>query len=147
MAEKVVYHPEYWGGKKLVYPNVPLEGPKFSRSVVVGNLIFLSGCQGANDETQKVETMVFEEQMVNALNKIRRAMEEAGSSMNNLVKVTMLLKNREDYPKMRRTEYEYYRKHAPMLVENPPASTVMLVELGKPEYLLEIDVVGVVKRG
>ena len=74
-------------------------------------------------------------------------MEEAGSSMNNLVKVTTLLKNREDYPKMRRTEYEYYRKHAPMLVENPPASTVMLVELGKPEYLLEVDVVGVVKRG
>src|SRR4030067_2737156 len=116
MAEKVVYYPAFWGGKKLVYPNVPPESPKFSRSVVAGNLIFVSGCQGANDETQRVETMVFEDQMVNAFNKVRRAIEDAGSSMNNLVKVTMLLKNREDYPRMRRTEFEYYRKNAPMLV-------------------------------
>ena len=146
MGDKVIYYPEYWGGKKLVYPNVPAEGPKFSRSVVVGNLIFISGCQGANDETQEVETDNFEIQMVNALEKIKRAMEETGSSMNNLVKVTMLLKNRKDYPIMRRTEFEFYRKHAPLLVENPPASTVMLVELGKPEYLIEIDATGVIAR-
>lgn len=146
MGDKVIYYPEYWGGKKLIYPNVPAEGPKFSRSVVVGNLIFISGCQGANDETQQVDTDVFEEQMLNALEKIKRAMEETGSSMNNLVKVTMLLKNREDYPIMRRTEFEYYQKHAPLLVENPPASTVMIVDLGKPEYLIEIDVTGVIAR-
>jgi len=146
MGDKVIYYPEYWGGKKLVYPNVPAEGPKFSRSVVVGNLVFISGCQGANDETQEVETDNFEIQMVNALEKIKRAMEETGSSMNNLVKVTMLLKNRKDYPIMRRTEFEFYRKHAPLLVENPPASTVMLVELGKPEYLIEIDATGVIAR-
>ena len=146
MGDKVIYYPEYWGGKKLVYPNVPAEGPKFSRSVVVGNLVFISGCQGANDETQEVETDNFEIQMVNALEKIKRAMEEIGSSMNNLVKMTMLLKNREDYPIMRRTEFEFYQKHAPLLVENPPASTVMLVELGKPEYLIEIDATGVIAR-
>lgn len=146
MGDKVIYYPEYWGGKKLVYPNVPAEGPKFSRSVVVGNLVFISGCQGANDETQEVETDNFEIQMVNALEKIKRAMEETGSSMNNLVKMTMLLKNREDYPIMRRTEFEFYQKHAPLLVENPPASTVMLVELGKPEYLIEIDATGVIAR-
>jgi len=146
MGDKVIYYPEYWGGKKLVYPHVAAESPKFSRSVVVGNLIFISGCQGANDETQQVDTDVFEEQMINALEKIKRAMEEAGSSMNNLVKVTMLLKNREDYPAMRRTEFEYYQKHAPLLVENPPASTVMIVDLGRPEYLIEIDVIGVIAR-
>lgn len=146
MGEKVIYYPEYWGGKKLAYPHVPAEWGKFSRSVVVGNLIFVSGCEGQNDETVKVETMVFEEQMVIALDKVRRAMEEAGSSMNNIVKVLMLLKNLEDYPRMRRTELEYYQKYAPLLVENPPASTVMQVNLGKPEYLIEIDVTGVISR-
>lgn len=146
MGDKVIYYPEYWGGEKLAYPHVPAESAKFSRSVVVGNLIFLSGCQGANDETMEVETDVFEEQMVNALDKIRRAMEEAGSSMNNLVKVLMLFKNREDYPRMRKTELEYYQKYAPLLVENPPASTVMVANLGKPEYLIEIDAIGVVSR-
>ena len=36
-------------GKKLPYPHVPAEAPKFSRSVVAGNLIFVSGCEGLND--------------------------------------------------------------------------------------------------
>jgi len=146
MDQKVTYYPEYWGGKKLAYPHVPAESPKFARSVVVGNLIFISGCQGQNDETVKIETNVFEEQMVIALDKVRGAMEEAGSSMNNVIKTLMLLKNLEDYPRMRKTELEYYQKYAPLLVENPPASTFMQVNLAKPEFLFEIDVIGVVSR-
>jgi len=147
MAEQVKFYPEYWGGKKLAYPNFPPESPKFSRSVVAGNLIFISGCQGQNDETITLETDRFEEQMVIALDKVRHAMEEAGSSMNNVIKTLMLLKHLEDYPRMRKTELEYYQKHAPMLVEDPPASTFMVVDLAKPGFLVEIDVVGVVSRG
>jgi 2-iminobutanoate/2-iminopropanoate deaminase len=140
-------YPEYWGGKKLAYPHVAPEAGKFSRSVVVGNLIFVSGCQGMNPETLKTETDVFEEQMVIALDKVRMAMEEAGSSMNNVVRTLMLLKHLEDYPRMRKTELEYYQKHAPFLVDNPPASTFMqVVSLGKPEFLVEIDVIGVISR-
>jgi 2-iminobutanoate/2-iminopropanoate deaminase len=115
--------------------------------VVAGNLIFVSGCQGQNDELVKVETDVFEEQMWVALEKVRACMEEAGSSMNNVIKTLMMLKHLEDYPKMRATELKYYQEYAPMLVENPPASTFMQVGLAKPEFLVEIDVVGVISRG
>jgi len=146
MSHKVIHYPEYWAGKKLSYPNVPAEAGKFSRSVVVGNLIFISGCQGANDEAARVETMVFEEQMEIALGKIRRALEEAGSSMSNLVKNLIMLKNLKDYPVMRRTELAYYQKYAPFLVDNPPVSSVLGVQLGKPEYLVEIESIGVISR-
>lgn len=64
----------YWGRKKLVYPNSPSEAPKFANSVVVGNLIFVSGCQGQNDETMQVKTDVFEEQMIIALDEVRKCM-------------------------------------------------------------------------
>jgi 2-iminobutanoate/2-iminopropanoate deaminase len=114
---------------------------------VVGNLIFVSGCQGMNPETLKTETDVFEEQMIIALDKVKLAMEEAGSSMNNVVRTLMLLKNLEDYPRMRKTELGYYQKYAPFLVDNPPASTFMQVaSLAKPEFLVEIDVIGVISR-
>lgn len=147
MAQKVKYYPEYWAGKKLSYPNVPAESPKFARSVVVGNLVFISGCQGQNDETLKIETVVFEEQMRIALDKVRKAMEEVGSSMNNVIKTLILLKNLEDYSRMRRTELEYYQKYAPTLVDYPPASTFLQVaSLAKPEFLVEIDVIGVLSR-
>lgn len=146
MSETVKYYPAYWGGKKLAYPNVAPESPKFANSVVAGNLIFVSGCQGQNDETVTLETDVFEEQMTIALDKVRMCMEEAGSCMDNVIKTLILLKNLEDYPKMRKTELEYYQKHAPRLVEEPPASTFMVVGLAKPQFLVEIDVVGVVSR-
>jgi 2-iminobutanoate/2-iminopropanoate deaminase len=146
MGQKVIHYPEYWAGKKLTYPNVPAEAGKFSRSIVAGNLVFISGCQGANDETARVETMVFEEQMEIALAKIRRALEEAGSSMNNLIKNLIILKDLKDYPAMRRTEFAYYQKHAPFLIGNPPVSSVLGAQLGKPEYLVEIESVGVISR-
>jgi enamine deaminase RidA (YjgF/YER057c/UK114 family) len=145
MDQKVIHYPEYWAGKKLSYPNVPAKAWKFSRSIVVGNLIFISGCQGANDETARVETMVFEEQMEIALGKIPHALEEAGSSMNNLVNLIML-KDLKDYPAMRRTKLAYYQKYAPFLIDNPPVSSVLGAQLGRPEYLLEIESMGVISR-
>ena len=85
--------------------------------------------------------------MVSVLDKVRAAMEEVGSSMNNVVKTLMLLRNLDDYPLMRRTELEYYQKHAPLLVDEPPVSTFMQVaSLAKPEFLVEVDVIGVLKR-
>ena len=146
MSEQVKFYPEYWAGKKLNYPNFPPEAPKFARSVVAGNLVFISGCQGQNDEKLELETDVFEEQMTIALDKVRHAMEEVGSSMENVIKTLMMLKNLEDYPRMRKCELEYYQKYAPRLVEDPPASTFMQVGLAKPGFLVEIDVIGVVSR-
>lgn len=141
------YFPEYWDGKKLAYPNVPKEHPKFARSIVVGNLIFVSGCTGQDTITGRPTAQTFEEQMIMALDKVGMAMKEAGSSMDNIVKTVMLVKRQSDYAKMRTTEVEYYLKHAPHLAENPPASTFIApVSLAKPEFLIEIDVIGVVDR-
>ena len=146
MGNEVIFHPAYWGGKKLCHPHVPPEAGKFSQSVVVDNLIFVSGCQGQNDETLTISDD-FVEQMNTALEKVRKAMETAGSCMDNVIKTAILLKDVADYPVMRRTELEFYQKCAPKLVEDPPASTLMEVGLDKPEYLVEIEVIGVMSRG
>jgi 2-iminobutanoate/2-iminopropanoate deaminase len=141
------YYPEYWVGKKLAYPHVSKESPKFARSIVAGNLIFVSGCTGQDTIGGGPTPDNFEDQMTMAMNKVKMAMEEAGSSLENIVKTVMLIKRRDDYPRMRKTEVEYYIKHAPYLVENPPASTFMVPDsLAKPEFLIEMDVIGVVNR-
>jgi len=141
------YYHEYWDGKKLAYPHVPKESPKFARSIVVGNLVFISGCTGQDTITGKPTAKGFEAQMKMALQKVKMAMEEVGSSMENIVKTVMLVKRLGDYPMMRKTEVEYYLKHAPYLVENPPASTFIApASLAKPEFLVEVDVIGVIRR-
>ncbi len=147
MTWDVKYYAEYWDGKRLAYPHVPKESPKFARSMVVGNLVFVSGCTGQDTITGKPTAEKFEDQMTMALTKVKMAMEEAGSSMENVVKTVMLVKRLEDYSKMRRTEVEFYERHAPHLVENPPASTFIApASLAKPEFLVEVDVIGVIRR-
>ncbi|MFC1910417.1 Rid family hydrolase [Chloroflexota bacterium] len=147
MDWEVKYYPDYWVGRKLAYPHVPKEAPKFARTMVIGNLIFVSGCTGQDTIKGTPTSDKFEDQMNMALLKVKMAMEEAGSSMDNVVKTVMLVKNLSEYPKMRRTEVEYYINNAPFLIDNPPASTFIApASLAKPEFLIEIDVIGVLDR-
>ena len=127
-------YPLFYAGKKQ----------RFARSVVVGNLVFVSGSSGRTMETGEVSSDNFKEQMIVALDKIRGALEETGSSMNNIVKTVIYIKHLEDYQLMRDTELEYYKKYAPSLVEEPPASTCMQpASLAKPSMLVEIDIIAV----
>jgi 2-iminobutanoate/2-iminopropanoate deaminase len=129
-------YPLYYAGQKQ----------KFARSVVVGDLVFLSGSSGRTMETGDVSSDDVREQMIVSLDKIRAALEECGSSMDHIVKTVMYLKNREDYDVMRATEQEYYHKYAPGLIEEPPASTFMQpMSLARPSMLVEIDVVACLK--
>ena len=132
--------------KKITYPLI-YAGKKqqFARSVVVGNLVFVSGSSGRTMETGDVSSDKLVDQMTVALDKIRGALAEAGTSMENLVKTTILLKRLEDYPLMRQTEREYWQKYAPGLLEDPPASTFMQPNsLSQPNMLVEFDVVAMI---
>ena len=129
-------YPLYYGGQKQ----------KFARCVVVGDLVFLSGMSGRTMETGDVSSDYVKEQMLVALDKVRGALNEAGSSMDHIVKTTIYLKDVKNYDIMRQTEYEYWQKYAPGLIEEPPASTfVMPASLARPSMLVEIDVVACLK--
>jgi 2-iminobutanoate/2-iminopropanoate deaminase len=112
-------------------------------AVSAGNLLFLSGCDGSAGA--EVASRSIEQQIVAALDKVRAAMERAGSSMNKIVKTTVMLRRLEDYPAMRSTELAYYKQHAPHLVAHPPACTFMQVPAigDDPNALFQIDAIGV----
>jgi 2-iminobutanoate/2-iminopropanoate deaminase len=133
--------------KKKTYPLYYAgEQQHFARSVVVGDLVFLSGMSGRTMETGNVSSGNVKEQMLVALDKVRAALEEAGSSMEHIVKTVVYLKDVKDYAVMRATEWEYYQKYAPGLIEEPPASTFMMpASLARDNMLVEIDVVACLK--
>ncbi len=133
--------------KKKTYP-LYYAGEKqhFARSVVVGDLVFLSGMSGRTMETGSVSSGDLKEQILVALDKVRAALEEAGSSMDHIVKTVIYLKDVKDYDLMRATEWEYWQKYAPGLIEQPPASTFMMpASLARANMLVEIDVVAILK--
>ncbi len=134
--------------KKKTYP-LEYAGVKqrYATCVVVGDLVFCSGMTGRTPETGDVSSDNVAEQMVVALDRVRKALEQTGSSMENLVKTVIYLKEMKDYQSVRDAEFEYYREHCPLLAEEPPASTVVqVVSLARPRVLVEVDVVAVIPR-
>ena len=115
---------------------------QFSRSVRVGNLLLISGMEGGNPFTGTVDTGDVVEQTNIVMNKLKVAMEEVGSTMDNLVKLVALIPRVEDYPLIRKTEFEFYKKYAPGLLENPPALVTFQAPLAHKTYVLEIDALG-----
>ena len=147
MSQRVKYYPFYIAGVKQVYPNVHPGTPKYASAVVVDNLVFLSGMTAQDTKTGACLTDTIADQMIVCLDKVKTALEEVGSSMENIIKTLILLKDVKDYQIMRKTELEYYQKHAPRLVDEPPASTFMQpAALARPEFLVELDVIAVVSR-
>ena len=131
--------------KKKTYPAAYRVKVPFARSVVVGDLVFVSGCSGQTLQTFHVSSDDVVEQMEVALDKVRGALEEAGTSMDNIVKTVLYLKHMEDYPRVEEKRQEYYRKYAPGLAEEPPADTLVGVTgLHEPDMLVEIDVIAVI---
>jgi 2-iminobutanoate/2-iminopropanoate deaminase len=134
--------------KKKTYPLI-YAGKKqpYARSVVVGDLVFISGMSGRAIETGEISSDNLADQMREALDKIRAALTEVGTSMDNIVKTTIYLKNMDDYNSMRQIEKEYWQKYAPRLIEEPPASTFLQpASLVRPDIRIEIDVIAVIPR-
>lgn len=132
--------------KKKTYP-LEYAGVKqrYATCVVVGDLVFCSGMTGRTPETGDVSSDNVAEQMVVALDRVRKALEQTGSSMENIVKTVIYMKEIKDYQSVRDAEFEYYRRHCPLFVEEPPASTVVqVVSLARPRVLVEVDVVAFV---
>lgn len=134
-----------WEVKK--YPMLPANGiPVTSKAAVVGNLVFLADMNGRNLQTGEVPANL-EGQIVMCLDKLRSALQEAGSSMNNLIKTVIRLRHREDLSRLQKVELDYYRKYAPLLVEEPPiSSAVHFASLTESDYLVEIEALAVQSR-
>jgi enamine deaminase RidA (YjgF/YER057c/UK114 family) len=146
MAETVKYYPLIVGGVERSYPNVHAGAGKYAAAIVVGNLVFMSGMTAESEEDGSCLLGTIEEQVRACLDKVRH-LEEVGSSLENVVKDLIILKDIEHYQRMRATELSYYQEYAPRLVSEPPASTIFQpAALGRPEFLVEWEVVAVVSR-
>jgi enamine deaminase RidA (YjgF/YER057c/UK114 family) len=139
---KVKKYPLYYG--KRGFPRHIGEIKKYyANTVVVGDIILISGQTPTDHYSGRIETTTFEDQMQVTLENMKTAIEETGSSLNNLAKTLILLPDLKNYAAMRRLEQEYYQKHAPGLIDQPPASTVICpLNLASPKMHIEIDAVG-----
>lgn len=63
----------------------------FPHAVIAGNLIFVSGTPGIDPATGKIATDSFELQAIQAFENVRTILEDAGSSLDKVVKTTIYM--------------------------------------------------------
>ncbi len=76
--------------------NAPLPNSFVPQAVIAGNLIFVSGTAGGDPGTGKLISPNYEAQVKQAFTNLKTILEDAGSSMDKVVKITAFMVSGED---------------------------------------------------
>jgi 2-iminobutanoate/2-iminopropanoate deaminase len=93
---------------------VPRMSQAFPHAVLAEKFVFVSGTPGLDVNTGKVVSDSFEDQTRQAFQNIQVILEEAGTSMNNVVKTTIFMVAGNDFNVINKVYGEFFP-------ENPPA--------------------------
>jgi 2-iminobutanoate/2-iminopropanoate deaminase len=118
--------------KEIIQVELAASNPNLSPATRFGNLVFVSGQTGRHPTTGEVGKDV-REQTRNALERVKRILEAAGTSLDNVLAVTTHLTTREDLA-------AYNEEYAKYFPTSKPARTTVEVMLNRPELLVEITV-------
>ncbi len=111
-------------------------GP-YSQAIKANGMVFLSGQNPLDPSTQELVQGDVAIQSERVLRNISKILKAAGSSLEQVVKTTVFLKNMLDFAAMNEVYSRYF-------VQFPPArSTVEVARLPK-DVLVEIDVIALV---
>ena len=112
-------------------------GP-YSQAIKVGNLLYTSGQIPIDPATGNIVSGNIKEQTRQALSNIKAILEEAGLTMNNVVKTTVFLTNMEDFTEMNSIYAEFFS-------EPFPARSAVAVRTLPKGVLVEIEAIGAAK--
>ena len=110
-------------------------GP-YSHAIRVGNLVFVSGQAGIDPASNELVKTGIEDETRQTLTNLKNILEAAGTSLDNVVKTTVFLRDIADFAKMNGVYAEYFKN-------KPPArSTVQVTALPK-AAAVEIEAIAV----
>ena len=85
----------------------------FPQAVISNGFIFLSGMPGTDPVSGKVVSNDFEEQTRQCFSNIKTILEEAGSTMQNIVKTTVFMVSGNDFSVINKVYKEFFPENAP----------------------------------
>jgi 2-iminobutanoate/2-iminopropanoate deaminase len=118
-------------------PSAPAAIGPYSQAVRVGDFLYTSGQVGIDPATGQMVSGGIAEQTTRVLENLKAVLTAGGSSLENVVKTVVYLKDMNDFATMNAL-YEKYL--APAGVVAPARSTVEVARLPK-DALVEIDAV------
>jgi 2-iminobutanoate/2-iminopropanoate deaminase len=117
--------------KKVIYSAGAPSSPLFSQAVKAGDSIYLSGFVGMNPATKQLSGATIEAQTAQAIRNCESVLKAAGSSLEKVVQVIVLLGDPADFEGMNRE----YAKSFPV---DPPARMVAKLGVSLPNVKVSI---------
>ena len=122
---------------KDTYPDQDLDND-LCQVVRAGNTLYLRGQVGTDFDGNLIGFNDPEAQTEQAMKNIKQLLEEAGSCLDHVCKITIYLKSREIREAVYRTVGKWLKGVFPV------STGVIVAGLAKPEWLLEVDVIAVI---
>lgn len=111
----------------------------YSRAVKVGNYIEVSGTVASGENGQVVGRDDAYQQTIVILQKIEKALKEAGATMNDVVRTRMFVTDISRFEEYGKAHGEFFGKIKPC------TSMVEVKALVAPEYLIEIEATAILQ--
>jgi enamine deaminase RidA (YjgF/YER057c/UK114 family) len=126
--------------RTLISSGAPWEATVgYSRAVRVGNMVFVAGTTAVDGETVIAPSNAYEQTRF-ILEKIAKALHEAGADMQHVVRTRMYVTNIADWP-------EIGRAHGEVFADIRPAATMVEVKgLINKDLVIEIEVDAVIEQ-
>lgn len=100
--------------REIVFtPKAAKPPPTYSQAVKAAGLVFVSGTAPADPETGAIKGNTIQEQTRQCLKNIQAILEEAGSSLDKLVSVTVVLADEDDFAGMNEEWLRWFPSHPP----------------------------------
>jgi 2-iminobutanoate/2-iminopropanoate deaminase len=123
--------------KTVQTSNAPAAIGPYSQGIIVNNLFYSSGQIPLTADGVMVEGDV-KEQTHQVFKNLKAVLEEAGASLETVVKATVFIKNMDEFASVNEVYGEYFNTH------KPARSCVEVARLPK-DALVEIEVIALVK--
>ncbi|WBW49208.1 RidA family protein [Peptoniphilus equinus] len=120
--------------KILATEKAPAAVGPYCQGVVTGNLVYTSGQLPLVPETGELVSDDIKKATLQSLNNVKAIVEEAGSSVEKIVKVNIFLDNIDDFAAVNEVYAEFFGEH------KPARSCVEVAKLPK-NGLLEIEAI------
>ena len=128
--------------KKIIQPkNLQDPRPRYSQAILVegGKLLFIAGQTASNKEGNVVGVGDIEAQAKQVFENIKTIVEEAGGTLDDIVKTTVYITDSKYREGQRKVRSQY-------LTKDPPTSTLIVVKgLAREEFLIEVESIAVLK--
>jgi 2-iminobutanoate/2-iminopropanoate deaminase len=124
--------------RPILTPNATQPGGHYAQAMVHGDIVYVSGQLGFEPKSSTPELVSVEQQVRNCLSNLKAILDDAGSSMNHVIRTTVYISDVALWP-------EVNAIYANVFGDHRPARTIVPCNTLHHGFQVEIDAMAALK--